>query len=166
MRREFVVGLMQRHRLGKIGPADQASGPSWIYVVVISALGLLLSACSSTIHVAHVNLPAMDGSAKSTAVAGVPDMIKAHPPKSPERLAKLSRKELLARLGRPNFTRHDPPAEIWQYRSADCVLDVFLYPEADDLHVAHAVTRDPTSMKTNAVVCSPFTTGERTAAAG
>jgi hypothetical protein len=30
-------------------------------------------------------------------------------------------------LGEPDFRRLDPPAELWQYRIEDCMLDVFLY---------------------------------------
>ena len=48
----------------------------------------------------------------------------------PERLMRLSGDELKALLGSPGFVRRDPPAEIWQYGTASCVLDVFLYAEA------------------------------------
>lgn len=30
-------------------------------------------------------------------------------------------------FGAPSFTRLDPPALLWQYRSAVCTLDLFLY---------------------------------------
>ncbi len=43
-------------------------------------------------------------------------------------LTQMSDRSLTQRLGAPDFTRPDAPAEIWQYRSASCVLDVFLYP--------------------------------------
>jgi hypothetical protein len=38
--------------------------------------------------------------------------------------------ELLARFGEPELRRAEPPAELWQYRSDDCVLEVFLYPKS------------------------------------
>lgn len=56
-------------------------------------------------------------------------------------LKDLTGGELAARLGPPDFTRREPPGEIWQYRSPSCVMDVFLFPENGDLRVAHVVTR-------------------------
>ncbi|HEV2678248.1 MAG TPA: hypothetical protein VGV37_27215 [Aliidongia sp.] len=71
-------------------------------------------------------------------------------------LHDMSDRQLMQRLGSPDFTRRDPPAEIWQYRSASCVLDVFLYPEAGGLKVAHATTRDRARLGTPDDGCSPF----------
>lgn len=50
--------------------------------------------------------------------------------------------ELVALLGEPDFRRREPPAELWQYRSADCVLDVFLYSESGRYRVVRSETRD------------------------
>lgn len=56
-------------------------------------------------------------------------------------LSGLSAAQLVARLGQPDFRRTDPPAQLWQYRRAGCVLDVFLYRDAGALRVVHAETR-------------------------
>lgn len=45
----------------------------------------------------------------------------------PDRLMGLSGDEIEALLGTPGFVRRDPPAEIWQYGTDACVLDLFLY---------------------------------------
>ncbi len=58
------------------------------------------------------------------------------------KLAGLGEAELVAMLGQPDFRRNDPPAEIWQYRSADCVLDIFLYSEAGGYRVVHSEAHD------------------------
>ncbi|HTH98281.1 MAG TPA: hypothetical protein VL574_12760 [Stellaceae bacterium] len=80
-------------------------------------------------------------------------------------LDNLSKTEILAKLGQPDFTRRDPPAEIWQYRSVGCVLDLFMYPQgAGDLHVAHAVSRDPASTVSPQDSCTPFPAPKVTAA--
>ncbi|HKX09569.1 MAG TPA: hypothetical protein VJN67_15325, partial [Stellaceae bacterium] len=50
--------------------------------------------------------------------------------------------DLARRLGEPDFVREEPPAVIWQYRSADCVLDLFLYRDGDELRVTYAEARD------------------------
>jgi hypothetical protein len=63
------------------------------------------------------------------------------------RLTGRTRADLAGLLGTPDFVRRDPPAEIWQYRSADCVLDLFLYPEAGEFQVTYAEARDRRSMR-------------------
>tara|TARA_B100000029_G_C17448319_1_gene914035 strand:+ start:618 stop:1166 length:549 start_codon:yes stop_codon:yes gene_type:complete len=32
-------------------------------------------------------------------------------------------------LGKPSLLRTEPPAQVWQYKIADCVLDIFLYTD-------------------------------------
>ena len=48
---------------------------------------------------------------------------------TPESVLGLRAPELEEYLGTPKLVRHDAPAEVWQYRSAACVLDVFLYQD-------------------------------------
>jgi hypothetical protein len=36
-----------------------------------------------------------------------------------------------ALFGEPRLTRRDGPAQVWQYANAVCVLDLFLYSDAD-----------------------------------
>ncbi len=43
-------------------------------------------------------------------------------------------------LGTPIMVRHEPPAEVWQYRSDNCVLDVYVYDT-----VTHAEIRERSS---------------------
>ncbi len=74
-------------------------------------------------------------------------------------LEHLSAPALLARLGPPDFTRRDAPAELWQYRGATCVLDLFLYPEAGMMTVSHAQTRarhGTEAVGLGANLCTPF----------
>lgn len=47
----------------------------------------------------------------------------------PERLAGLTASDLSALLGPPGFVRRDPPAEVWQYGTESCMLDLFLYAD-------------------------------------
>ena len=58
------------------------------------------------------------------------------------KLRDLSAAELVALIGEPDFRRVEPPAELWQYRSTDCVLDLFLYGDGQKFHVVHAAARD------------------------
>ena len=38
--------------------------------------------------------------------------------------------ELLNLLGEPDFVRRDPPAELWQYHTPSCILDLYLYEDS------------------------------------
>ncbi len=41
-------------------------------------------------------------------------------------------------FGEPTFLRRDPSAELWQYQTETCVLDLFLYDDgAGAYEVAH-----------------------------
>ncbi|HSV29486.1 MAG TPA: hypothetical protein VLL76_08000, partial [Candidatus Omnitrophota bacterium] len=64
----------------------------------------------------------------------------------PARLKGLNPLQVKAVLGKPVFTRRDAPAEIWQYRSRACTLDVFLYDEKNGQSVAHVAVRSPQPM--------------------
>jgi hypothetical protein len=44
-------------------------------------------------------------------------------------------------FGAPTLVRREPPAEVWQYRSDDCVLDLYLYGESQPDTVRHAELR-------------------------
>ena len=58
-------------------------------------------------------------------------------PVNPQRIMGLTRAELSDLLGKPHFRRRDITAEIWQYRHAECTLDVFLYESGNDYRVIH-----------------------------
>ena len=49
---------------------------------------------------------------------------------------------LLEALGQPSSLRKETPAEVWQYRTEQCVLDIVLYEEADGPAVVYLEARD------------------------
>jgi hypothetical protein len=53
------------------------------------------------------------------------------------KLAGLKPADVLAMLGNPDLRRTEPPAELWQYRAADCVLNLFFYDEAGGYRLTH-----------------------------
>jgi hypothetical protein len=53
-------------------------------------------------------------------------------------LAGLKPADVLSMLGQPDLRRNEPPAELWQYRAADCVLNLFFYSDAGDSRLTHA----------------------------
>ena len=60
----------------------------------------------------------------------------------PERFRAATPTMLVAELGEPRLRRQEPPAEVWQYRGQDCVLDFFLYQDAQTFKVVHIEARD------------------------
>ena len=44
-------------------------------------------------------------------------------------------------FGPPRLVRRDAPAELWQYQTRDCVVDLFLYQEKDGLKLAYLEAR-------------------------
>ncbi|MFM9842099.1 MAG: hypothetical protein ACKVOI_03925 [Dongiaceae bacterium] len=75
-------------------------------------LAALLSGCQSP------------ESSSGDKVAAVPKSGTGAPPK----VLGLKPHDVEELLGMPKLVRRDDPAEVWQYRSSACVLDVFLYP--------------------------------------
>jgi len=64
-------------------------------------------------------------------------------------LAGLAPSQVAALYGQPDFRRNDPPAEVWQYRSADCVLDLYFYSGEGGEQLVFAQSR-PRSLQQNA----------------
>jgi hypothetical protein len=57
----------------------------------------------------------------------------------------LDRGALRKLLGEPGLIRHDAPAEVWQYRTETCVLDLVLYKQANRSRVVYAEARTPSA---------------------
>jgi hypothetical protein len=98
------------------------------------ALGIVLGGCQAP-------EPVSQSAAPTPAEPPAPVQSASTPPDF-EKLQRLTAAELLRLLGEPDFRRQEPPAEVWQYRGADCVLDLFLYKSADGYRVAYADTRN------------------------
>jgi hypothetical protein len=81
---------------------------------------------------------------------------------APEQLKGMKQADIVALLGEPDFRRNEPPAELWQYRAADCVLDLFFDRGADGLRVSAAATRG----RADTVVCSDADSPLKTHRAG
>ena len=76
---------------------------------------------------------------ESAAAAPAPELAK---PARPEDVLGLAADALEKLLGRPELVRRDAPAQVWQYRSASCVVDLYLYPERASYRVAYIEARD------------------------
>lgn len=124
------------------GEAVAPSGYRFRRFFMIGALmaSLGLAACR-TPPPAIVALPSATAEAPALPAPTPAEPAAARVPELPV-LTGLDPAELIALLGEPDFRRRDPPAELWQYRSPDCVLDVFLYGEGGRYRVVRSETRD------------------------
>ncbi len=71
----------------------------------------------------------------------------------PARILGLGPDRLTELLGRPELTRREPPAEIWQYRGESCVFDVFLYEEDGLVRVTYLEARDASARRVTERSC-------------
>jgi hypothetical protein len=71
----------------------------------------------------------------------------------PDRLIGLDPGALSALLGQPGLIRRESPAQVWQYRGVDCVLDVILYQEAESARVTYVEARDGKGRRSESRLC-------------
>lgn len=109
---------------------------------------LLLAACSSG--------PAVNPPAAAAGPTLVPTLAALGQPPALAALKGLAPEQVTALIGDPDLRRADPPAEIWQYRSADCVLDLYFYDSGADRRMIYAEThsRQPERRPGTGVPCS------------
>ena len=85
------------------------------------------------------------------AVPGAPTGAQTGAPQiddDPAQLIGIDPARLDSLLGRPDLVRREPPAEIWQYRGAACIFDVFLYEEAGTQRVTYIEARNQAAEQT------------------
>jgi len=78
--------------------------------------------------------------------------VAARPPEpvvndDPNQFLGLDRSALAALLGTPDLIRREDPAEIWQYVTLDCVVDVVLYNRGPRYAVSYLEARDETAAR-------------------
>ena len=98
---------------------------------------MLLASCAAAPNAKQASQPLPPNAPVALAV-----MVAPPPPAGTEfkELTGFDQKSLRRLLGAPDLRRHEATAEIWQYRSADCVLDLFLYRSSGRYRVAYAET--------------------------
>lgn len=116
----------------------------------LAGVGILLPLLGGCAESTTSASPVSANDPSATDIAARPDARETpstteHPALSqPERLIGLKAAEIADLLGTPGFRRKDSPAEIWQYRTQGCFLDVFLYADkaGGELYsVAHVEVR-------------------------
>lgn len=110
------------------------------------SLFLIAALAACTVDDGMAPLPETPQAATSTTIqtARVPAQPKPAPeinaPKPADIIGSPSSK-LVTELGSATLVRIDIGAEIWQYRTEDCVLFLFLYPGESEMAVRHIDSR-------------------------
>ncbi len=74
----------------------------------------------------------------------------------PDQLMGLTPRTVSYLLGPPSLLRTETPAQVWQYTTADCVLDIYLYAEdetPDRSRVTYYEIRRTDSLRGSARAC-------------
>jgi hypothetical protein len=110
--------------------------------------GLMLAACSSGPWAGAPPSASYPDVAPTLAALGRPPAIAD--------LKGLAPEQVTALIGNPDLRRTDPPAEIWQYRSADCVLELYFYNSGASRRMVYAEAhrRTPERRPGDGVACS------------
>jgi hypothetical protein len=121
-------------------------------VFVLSLLAVSLAACAAPPpRTTATPAPTSDGAPATPQpakpVAGY-TVRPAQPPSGKaalENLPGMNAAGITKMLGAPQFRRRDGQVEIWQYRAANCTLDIFLYAEGGDMLVRYVEPRGRTA---------------------
>lgn len=114
-------------------------------LVLIASLAL--AACVSESDAERPQVAAPE--AQTAALAPAPGAEKEEPPApvvlpvpDPQEFKGFTEAELTQAMGKPDFTRKDRVARLWQYKGKECVLDLFLYPQKEGgMKVTHVDLR-------------------------
>lgn len=97
---------------------------------------------------------------RPAALTALPDDVEEPPPSyekaeptDPAKVMGLARGEIEKLLGRPGLVRQEAPAEVWQYQSRGCVLDLFMYEASADYEVVYIEARDVKALTAATAVC-------------
>lgn len=99
---------------------------------VVAATAAFLAACAGPSPVAPPvasKSPIPETAMTAVAATRIPSL---------QDLTGLRQPDVLAMLGKPDLKRLEPPAELWQYRAADCVLNLFFYREQGGYRLVRA----------------------------
>ncbi|MFO1190030.1 MAG: hypothetical protein U1E97_10740 [Alphaproteobacteria bacterium] len=100
---------------------------------ILAVLALVLAGCGSSRDPAIDASPQAatpDASSERTAAVPRPPARIPMPPADidPGQILKANGDQVMSLLGKPEMKRREKQAELWQYRSSSCVLNLFVYP--------------------------------------
>jgi hypothetical protein len=138
----ILAGSTARDRHAK----DKSGRVSLRATLLFTGLALGLAACQVP---AEGHTPIASKAVPKTtrlspeAAAVEPAKTPIHLTGNPQELMGLDTETVADALGTPEQIRKEAPAQVWQYLSGDCVLDVYLYEEAGVSRVTYLEARSP-----------------------
>lgn len=72
-------------------------------------------------------LPPADAAYRYTPAKGYVHTARRYMTRNPDALMHMTEMQVSYLLGSPEMKRSEAPAEVWQYRTSSCVLDVYFY---------------------------------------
>ncbi|MBX7147110.1 MAG: hypothetical protein K1X44_07365 [Alphaproteobacteria bacterium] len=72
---------------------------------------------------------------------------------NPQNIIGIDQEKVKNLLGEPFLVKRDPPAEVWQYKNDQCILDLFLYEQSSIYRVLYIETRTPKAETIAAPMC-------------
>jgi hypothetical protein len=109
---------------------------------------------------------------KPTALAATPAVAHDIAPASlhlsgdPKELVGLDHAVVRRALGEPLHVRNEMPAQVWQYATGDCVVDLYLYDQAGTWTVTYVEARSHTAESAPTARCLKSLLERPTASAG
>ncbi len=130
---------------------------------------LFLAACAGEMTAPGPSAPA-DGTSQADPHPDTFELPGEGEPEIPdiaaEELLGLQGEELAALLGEPMQRRSEVPAEIWQYRTDTCVVDVVFYEVDASARVDYVEARDRTAEPADSTACLEDVLREKALGAG
>jgi len=84
----------------------------------------------------------------------------------PKELVGLDHKVVRRALGDPRHIRNELPAQVWQYATGDCIVDLYLYNQDGALTVTYVEARSHTAEQAPTTRCLKSLLERPTASAG
>jgi hypothetical protein len=166
-----MLGLRGKLSLGARRVRFAGSGLTPIFLTL--SAGLLLAACqvpqhqlrlagaASTPQTQPVEASKPAAAPKPTPLATTPAVahgdtlapIAARLSGDPKELLGLDYSSVRRTLGKPAQIRHELSAQVWQYVTGDCVVDLYLYDQEGGLKVTYVEARSRTAEQTPTTRC-------------
>jgi hypothetical protein len=140
------IALFASHCVINVGKCDTRCGGEISLARSFRGSGMELRvrtaaiAAAFAIPAALAACAAPDGAATAAAVSAIPARaLSSNAARAPEieDLRGLEPADVVSLLGPPDLRRDEPPAKLWQYRAAGCVLNLFFYSETGRYRLAH-----------------------------
>jgi hypothetical protein len=111
----------------------------WLGVVAVLALSACAPPPSSRSGLPQAAVPAAPGAQPSDPGRPAAKTVDVPP------LIGLGSREVETLFGQPRFVRRDGPAQIWQYGTEACTVNLFFYRDGPMLRVRHVEFRNRSS---------------------